>query len=215
MNLRFLITRPRHDITTHYLFNWTEGILELAKKKGISVLDLRQKRANKKEVISIVAKTQPFFIYFNGHGEANCIKGNEDEIIIKVGENEKILKDKIIYALSCKSAQVLGPESIKVGALSYLGYDDDFIFLFEIEKISHPLNDKVAALFLNPSNRLVISILKGHTVGEAYRKSQELFSENIQKIITSESYFNTSLVPYLLWDKIHQVCLGDKKASFS
>lgn len=213
MNRIFLITRPRYDDTTHYLFYWGGKLLDIAKQKRIAFLDLKQKRVNKKEFMSIVAKKQPLFIYFNGHGDSTCITGQDREVLVSLGDNEKILKYKIIYALSCKSAEKLGIESIKLGVLAFLGYNDDFIFFYDPEKISRPLDDKIAELFLEPSNKVVSSILKNHTAEEARSNSQASFMRNIQNLVVNDSPFKY-LIPFLLWDMRHQVCLGDKKASF-
>jgi len=207
-----LITRPKHDDTTHYLFYWAQEIIKVAKEKGIKILDLAKERANKKEFESVAVKMQPSFIFFNGHGDDDCVSGCDNKIIVKAGENEEKLKEKIIYALSCRSAKNLGVASIEAGAKTYVGYKDDFIFMYEPDKLSRPLEDKTAEMFLGPSNQLVFSILKGHTMGEAYEKSQESFMQNIQKLLTSESS-DRNLIQYLFWDKIHQVCLGDKNAS--
>lgn len=211
MNETLLVTRPKHDDTTHYLFHWAQKVIDLAKEKGIKVLDLDKDRANKNELESMVAKMRPSFIFLNGHGSADCVKGADDKTLIKVGDNEQILKNKSVYALSCSSAKVLGLASIEAGADAYLGYDDVFIFSYESDKISKPLNDKTAELFLGPSNQLMISILKGHTARESYDKSQKYFLQNIQKLVTSE-LSGSSLTPYLLWDKMHQVCSGNDGA---
>lgn len=210
----FLITRPKYDETTHYLFYWSQEIIELAKKKSIQVLDLAKERANKKEFVSIVTKKQPLFIFFNGHGNADRVNGHENKVLVKVGENEGVLKSKIVYALSCKSAKKLGPQSIKIGAIAYLGYDDDFVFVYNLGKISKPLNDNLAALFLRPSNQLVKSLLKGHSIEDSYKRSRDLFIGNIQELLTSKPSPYDYAIPYLMWDLGHLVCLGNKSASF-
>lgn len=213
MNKIFLIIRPRHDETTHYLFHWARRVIQLAKKKGIQVLDLKEERANKEELSSIISKKQPSFIFFNGHGDSDCIRGHDDKILVKAGENEGLLKSKIVYALSCKSGKKLGPKSIETGAFTYMGYDEDFIFIYDQGKVSRPLSDNMANLFLKPSNQLVISLLKGHTAGESYIRSRASFMANIQKLLSSESPFSFT-IPYLFWDMRHQVCLGDRESRF-
>lgn len=214
MNRILLITRPRYDETTHYLFSWSQEVIELARKKGIQVLDLAKKRANKKEFTSIVSKKQPSFIFFNGHGKADAIYGHDNETLVRVGENENLLKSKVIYALACKSAKKLGAQSIKTGTISYLGYTDDFVFLYTLEKISKPLTDSLAALFLGPSNQLVRSLLKGHPANDSLKRSRDAFIKNIQGLLTSESSPYDYALPYLIWDVKHLVCLGNKKISF-
>jgi len=212
MNKILLTTRPKHDYTTHYLFYWASEIIKLARDKGVSVLDLKKKRANRKEFESMLSKKEPLLVFLNGHGNADCVAGHDDEILLEAGKNEELLEMKIIYALSCKSAKELGPKSVGSGALSYVGYDNDFVFLWEEGKISKPLEDKTAQLFLEPSNCVVGSLLKGHTVGEACRKSKQLFLKNIHELLTSEN--SSEIVPYLMWDMRHQVCLGDRSSSF-
>jgi hypothetical protein len=211
MSGTLLVTRPKHDDTTHYLFHWAQEIIRFAKQKGIKILDLDRERANKEELESVVAKMRPSFIFFNGHGGMDHIAGYDNRILIQAGDNEKVLKAKSVYALSCSSAKKLGPASIDAGANVYLGYDDVFIFSYEPGKLSNPCDDKTAELFLGPSNQLVISILKGHSAGESYERSQKCFLQNIQKIATNQ-IADLGLIPYLLWNKMHQVCLGDKEA---
>ncbi len=211
MSGTLLVTRPKHDDTTHYLFHWAQEIVRFAKQKGVKILDLDRERAVKDKLESMVAKMQPSFIFFNGHGSADSIAGCDDKILVRAGDNEKMLEAKSVYALSCSSAKKLGPASIKAGARAYLGYDDVFIFFYEPGKLSKPLDDKTAELFLGPSNQLVISVLKGHTAEESYDRSQKCFLQNIQKIATSQ-IADLGLIPYLLWNKMHQVCLGDKEA---
>ena len=211
MSGTLLVTRPKYDDTTHYLFYWAQEIINLAREKGIKVLDLDIERANKNEFESMVAKMRPSFIFLNGHGDADRIRGVDDETLIQAVRNEEVIKNKSVYALSCSSAKELGPASIDAGANAYLGYNDVFIFSYESDKLSKPLNDKTAELFLGPSNQLMVSILKGHTAKESYDRSQKCFLQNIQKLVTSESS-DASLIPYLLWDKMHQVCLGNKNA---
>lgn len=212
MSKSFLITRPEHDDTTHYLSNWSKQILRLADNKGIKFFDLHKIRANLKEVQGIISKKNPELIIFNGHGNTNLITGHNSEILIKLGKNENLLNSRIIYAISCKSAKELGP---KCKAKAFIGYDDDFVFVYEPNNITHPLEDKTAGLFLKPSNELMSSLIKGNSAGEAYMRSQKLLRENFNKLLTSEaSAESAGLARYVLWDMRHQVCIGDKEAFF-
>ena len=142
MGSTLLITRPEHDVTTHYLSKWSEKIIKEAKNKGKSAIDLSQ------------------------------------------------------------------------GATAYLGYKEDFWFRYNVMKISRPLEDQTAALFLEPSNYLVIALLKGHPTGYANNKSKALFRQNIEKLlIEGPSAEDYNAIRYLYWDMLNQVCLGDKEAT--
>ncbi len=54
MTQYLLITRPEHDYATRYLSAWAERFFEVAKDKDYSIIDLHRKRANRKEVESIL-----------------------------------------------------------------------------------------------------------------------------------------------------------------
>ena len=209
-----LITRPNHDITTDYLFFWSEELIKQAQKIGLKVVDLSKKRANRKEFISVLKKVKMKFIFLNGHGDESSVTGYDNEPLIQTNNNEDLLYAKVVYARSCKSAKLLGTKSIVKGCIAYLGYDDDFVFMIESDKISRPLEDKTAKLFLDPSNYLVLSLFKGHTVSEANFRSREQFRNNILKLmISSASKDDKDLIPFLVRDYLHQVCLGDQKAT--
>lgn len=208
----FLITRPDYDPVTNYLFHWATEVIESAK----DAVDLYKERANKKEVTSVINKIQPKLVFFNGHGSPSTISGQKGEVLIKKGENEDILKDKIIYSLSCSSAMELGRSCVKKGTRAFIGYDGDFALVNDRNSETRPLNDTTAQLFLKPSNLLIKSLLKGNTTQEAYEKSQNAFSESINKLKVSDlPVGKESIFSWLVWDKEIQVLLGDSKARFA
>lgn len=214
MGETLLITRPEHDASTYYLSKWSEKIIDKAKDKSINVIDLHRKKANRDRVIGILKKRGPKLVILNGHGSDISVQGHNNEIILKEDDSEAI-KDKIIYARSCRSAKSLGQNSITQGALAFLGYKEDFILVFNSTNVRKPLEDKTAELFLEPSNYIPVSLLKGHTAGDANKRAKDLFRKNIERLIiegpSSDDYY---AIRYLLWDMSHQVCLGDEKAIF-
>lgn len=214
MDKTLLITRPKHGPTVHYLFHWSKEVIKLAEEKGMTVLDMEGERANRKEVESMLRKRKPSLVFLNGHGDDGAVAGHDDEILLQAGDNEDALVDKIVYALSCKSGKKLGPESIKKGAKGYIGYKDDFIFFTDPDKLSDPLNDKIAGLFLEASNQIMISLLKGHSIEDCHKRSITIFENNSKKIVNSEVGGESSLSDFLLWNAEHQVCLGKQGASF-
>lgn len=91
------------------------------------------------EITTVINKTKPELIVLNGHGDADLITGQDNEILIKTGENEGLLTGKIIYALSCRTAKILGPKSIEKKTKCYLGYTEDFVFFCHREFFSPSL----------------------------------------------------------------------------
>jgi hypothetical protein len=213
MDKTLLITRPEYEAPTLYLSKWSEDIIKEAETKGFKVIDLRRDKANKKRVVGTLEKTNAKFVVFNGHGNDAVIYGQDNEAILEMSDT-KAVKNKIIYARACRAASILGNNAIASGAISFLGYTEDFIFFRNINNERKPLEDKTAKQFLEPSNYLPISLLKGHTTGEANNRSKNLFRKNIEKLIvagpTSSDY---QTIRGLLWNMQHQVCLGDKSAT--
>lgn len=147
----------------------------------------------------------------NGHGDDNIVTGHQNEPLLIGRTNDKLMKSRIIYALSCRSAKELGPKTVSSGAKSYTGYDDDFIFSYTPSMITRPLNDDKAKLFFEPSNIFMESLIKGNTVQEAKSKSEQLFRKNIAKALGSQNGAN--IAKNLWWDLKHFVSHGGLSAA--
>lgn len=212
MNACVLVTRPNHDLATTYLYLWTEGIIKLSNSKG-KTLDLKGKKATAKNFESYVNKHQPAFIFINGHGNEAEITGYDNEILVKVGKNEHLLANKIIYARSCDAARVLGELVSRKHSATFIGYKKSYILGRNPLKTSRPLKDEVAKLFVEPSNLVSISIIKGQTAKVAYRKSQEAMIKNFFFMLSSNATSNQRDAAAYLWaNRRHQVVLGDENA---
>ena len=204
-----LVTIPSHDDTTRYLSAWSKPVIELAQKKKDQIVILKGKQVNLKEFKNATEKNQPSFIFFNGHGNETTVTGQDNQPLVDADKNIDVLKNKIIYALSCQSAKKLGPKSIKHGTKTYIGYNEDFIFMYDSHKKKCPEKDETAGCFLKASNQIAISLLEEKTTGQAYADSQNAFQKKIRDLLTSESKKEqSSMIRYLTWDMKHQVCLG-------
>ncbi len=207
-----LITRPDYEITTRYLSRWSKYVIDESNIKKLTLIDQADDKAKRDRFLGTLRKkADSMFVFINGHGNENEIVGQE-EVIIST-EEASALSGKIVYARACDSISGLGQKAITDGATAYIGYDIAFTFYIENDKVSRPLEDETAELFLEPSNYVAICIIKGHPVGEANLRSQYKFLNNIKKIMLegpSSPYFYT--VSDLYANMSHQVCLGDGTA---
>lgn len=199
MNFNFLITRPEHDDTTFYLSNWSKETINLAEKKGLRINDLHCEKANKKEFEGRVSKFCPDLIVLNGHGDEDTVTGHKNQELISIQSEDKFLKLNIVYAISCRSAKNLGKKCVEKGTKCYVGYDDDFIFVYEKEKISRPLSDETAKLFLEPSKLFIESVIKNNSVKDALKRSKNKIKENLIKTLSGDEQ-ETLLARYLWWN---------------
>jgi len=211
MKQGIIITEPRHDMAMEYLSQFTTFIKKVAEKRNIPIKILLDKNANKKEFTKVVKKLNYKMNIFNGHGSQNFIGGYLDEPIIDIG-NKEILKDRITYARVCESAATLG-KKIEENQGCFIGYELPFMFYSDERYSSTPVKDKIVKLFLDPSNAVPISLIKGNDAEEANKRSKKMILKNINKIMHSKSD-ESLLIAEALWNNyIGQVVLGNSKAT--
>lgn len=203
----FLVTRPNHDLVTTYLYYWTQPLIDLAKEKGFVVYDLEQEKARKNLLESYLSKNNPQLIFFNGHGSKDKIAGINDEVLIEVNQNENLLADCIIYARSCMAAAVLGVSCIKKGAKVFIGYVRDFIVISSPHHLSRPLEDKIAAFFLEPSNLIVKSLLKGHSPQSSCLKSRKNSMKKIKYLLSNKATAAEKSITSFVWGNLQSLKL--------
>lgn len=188
-------------------------MIDEAKSKGITVLDLEGKKASKQKFVSYISRNNPHLIFLNGHGSKDSVAGYDNEVLLDEDNCEALLREKIIYARSCEAGASLGPFSIEKGAAAFIGYNKDFWLIRSKERGTKPLTDPIAKLFLEPSNLVPITLIKGSSTQEAYQKSQENMRRNFSYMISSKSSLEERDAAFFLFSNYTcQVILGDKQA---
>jgi hypothetical protein len=213
MSKTIIITRPEHDPGTKYLSKWSQKIIDLAEKKGFNVIDLKEKKASKKDLTGRLKKLNPSLVILNGHGNSTSITGHDNEILIKAKENENLLKNKITYAISCDAAKKLGVACVD-NKTAFIGYKGKFIFMIDQSYLTKPLSDKRAGKYLNASNQVPLSLIKGKTAEESSEKSKDYFKKAIKSLLTNGRNDPDAIedAKNLWWNMTHQVCLGNQDA---
>jgi len=209
MNKKMLITRPKHDETTDYLYCWSKEVIDAASKKGFKVLDLSGDKATRGNLENMNFKMRPSFIFINGHGDYDKVCGHDNEVLIQSGD-ENDFENKIIYTLSCNSGKILGQSLVESGVSAYIGYTEEFSFIVDTSCSCTPLKDDFANAFKEASNIIPISLIKGNSSEDAYKKSQEIFKKHISQFRRSDAPVGSEHIVFcLVWDMHHQVLIGD------
>jgi hypothetical protein len=212
--MSLIVTRPQHDPTTRYISSWAGEIISFAREKGVNVVDLVKSKATRRELEGRIKKIAPRLIFLNGHGSQDAVAGHDNEILIKVGENDTLLLGKIVYALACDSGGVLGPAIAKDQSTVFIGYKDEFIFMADSRYMNRPIYDPKAKPFMESSNQVVISLLKGRSAREAFERSKELFKKHFVALSSSNADADSlQIAQFLWWDMQHQVCLGNQSTT--
>jgi len=208
---RMLIVRPDRDAglgANYYGFYWLAPVLEDAQRLGITIVDLERDYAVLKYFKPSLEKYNPIFVFGFGHGNEEVFTGQDYDLILEACSNDQLLKDRVVYLLSCQTATVLGHSIIEKGGLSFIGYKEDFVFISETPAPSNPLNDSFTRAFFEPALEIVYSLIRGHSTGQAYKNSQTLFDEWIEYWSKQSSEEAPFIIQGLLWDKNNQVLIG-------
>ncbi len=211
-------TNPANDIETLYLDAWHNEVVNLVKEqKDTIIFELNKEKTNKKDLTELIKAKNPQLVILNGHGSYDSIVGFDGGILIKSEENEDILRKRIIHSIACSAGKVLGPCCIKIGALAYIGYKEEFKITYLKNKNTREekFADGIARLFFEPAFEAVFSLIKGNTAQEAFNISQIKCLENLKLTIAKNNPgLNTAVAPRLYHNLVNQVCLGDGNASF-
>lgn len=151
---------------------------------------------------------------FNGHGNPSVICGHDNEVVINKDTNYELLKGKVAYALSCSSAAELGKKVADKDS-TFIGYSDEFALGMDGNSQTAIHRDKRAKLFLEPSNLLVESLLKGNSAKEAVEKAKKQMKENISKLKTDPFPDAKDYIPYLFNNYLILEVLGNENATIN
>ncbi len=193
-----LITAPESDITTFYLASYAKVIAEFAKSKGIKVFHLEREAVKREVFESILVKKKPALVLLNGHGSQTAIEGHKKEIILEEGINHQLLSGKLTYALSCWAASSLGKKATE-NAGCFIGYIMPFQFYFDSEHAANPNRDETAKLFLEPSNQLAISLIKGNSAEKASESFKSKSLKNISKLLKASKDLENLQLAKAIW----------------
>lgn len=199
--MRVLLTNPEVDLLTYYLSAWTENMLKELKINSNEYFSLKREKVTRKNFEKFLNKRAIDLVLLCGHGSSSTVAGNE-EIILDT-ENDSLLKGKTIHALSCQSANELGPDAVKKGANSYIGYKEDFIaFLDDSKRTSKPLEDEIAGLFLDPAFTTPKTLLKGGAPNEAISAAKNAYNKSIRDALNSDIQSDADqFINWLFWDR--------------
>ena len=199
--MRVLLTNPEVDLLTYYLSVWTENTLKDLKPNSNEYFSLKREKVTRKNFEKFLNKRPIDLVLLCGHGSPNSINGNEEAILDT--QNDNLLKGKAIHALSCQSANTLGPDAVKKGANSYIGYKEDYIaFLDDSKRASRPLEDEIANLFLKPAFTAPKILLKGGTPDEAVSAAKNAYNKSIRDALNSDVQSDADqFINWLFWDR--------------
>ncbi len=214
--MSILLTLPDYDATTHCVSEWNKNtLIPIINRNSLSHKIISNYRVNESHVSYTIKKENPRFLIFNGHGADDCICGHNDEVIIKLGNNDNLLDSRIVHSFTCSSSSKLGRNS---KADVFIGYDDVFVFWLDGATTTKPLKDRFATPQMRSALIVPEELLKGRTAKEAYDASQKVYSDFIDEYKWNSHKYTTEeiqkILPLLMWNKMNQKIIGNKNSKF-
>lgn len=129
-----------------------------------------------------------------GHGNYDLYTGHWGDMILRVGNYDSAeVKDKGIHFLSCRTGRDLGPDAVTNGASAYLGYDENFHFVWDDS--ATPVNEFL--LFVRADATFDLQMAAGATAGQAFKATRQAFDAAIAQVP------NTAAATWLTYDRDH------------
>lgn len=140
-----------------------------------------------------------------GHGSESEFTGQNETLLMDTTSIPDV-KGKVIVLISCATAQKLGPALVSAGALSYIGFREDLLWVCDADLASMPWSDKLAEPVMMPIVDCLNSILDGKSTGEAFQRLNSSFNS---RLASEEDEFMASLIA---WNRDSATLLGDGNA---
>lgn len=190
-----------------------DEVVAHAKKTDMEVHDKTGDDAIIANIERQLREVDPIFFFHASHGGKNLLTGQDGDILICCrGEslcrdpNYDILSDRVVYTLSCSSANELGPAVIQADGISYIGYEDDLtICLVERKDADAAFKD----IWASGAKEL----LDGKTTGEAYDKIKQRYQVWIEYWeLRPRDWLSPPMRDMLKWNLRNLKLLGRKDA---
>jgi len=101
---------------------------EELRRKGHDVIEIE--RPTPEQANEAIKRYRPDIVWFVGHGYADRATLEEVREWITISRNIDILRNTVTVAHSCLTGIRLGKEAVRRGAVAYLGYTEEFWFLW-------------------------------------------------------------------------------------
>jgi len=188
---------------TYYAYSYRQAVIDKAHELGYNVMILTD--VTRESFETALQEHDPFMVLIMGHGKQNLVTGNfypdvkMYEIILRSGENEAQLADRVSYLFSCSAGATLGPAIMSAGGKEFIGYNKDFIFA--VQNPFDPMTDAYAKPFFNSSNAIEFALLEGKSAGEAYQVGLSAFDSEISKWSKSDDVMAKTVVGDLIHNR--------------
>lgn len=200
--LNFPLYPPGHG---GHISNGSKYVVDSAIENGYTVFDNLGVAAVHGIVHQSIQTNDPFIFFGAGHGGPDRFTGDYYENIFTT-EDCDILSGRLVDLHSCSTGSRLGPEIIRKGGVSFLGYVKSWYWCCNIEDDpedpeSDPYDYPCSKSFFESANQYMISLFSGKSTEEAYMECYEKYNEWIEYWKESGDNRAPQIIGYLAYDR--------------
>ena len=187
-----LVARPTYEIQVRYVAAYLGQAVQELRRLGYRVTDLEGSQATADIFLDYLPQAD--YAVALGHGRDDTLTLTDYEPAITLS-NAGVLAGKTFYAVSCRTARQLGRVAAENGC-TYIGCNEDFVFLAQSPPLQNPLRDTLASRFLTPLVKIAVWI---PVLGprEAVEKGRAMFLNNMKEALDRGE---TEAAKWLYWD---------------
>lgn len=172
---------------------------------GWSVIDAGDNNANKQYVDEAIEYDDPGVIFGFGHGNQNRFTAQYREDIFTTSDCDRV-SGRIVYLLSCLTANQLGPMMMEKGALAYAGFNQSWTWIADTDEYNNflqpdPYFDKYAQGFYESAVAVMVALCAGYSFIEAIQASIQKYNDWIQYWYDNPDPASQDCIMWLAFDR--------------
>jgi hypothetical protein len=209
---KVIITDPAHDGPTSHMSFWIKRLVSHSSQGSrVEVIRLKGDEATRENLLNEIKNHQPELVCLNGHGNAECICGYMNEVLVHSAEKNTTdsFTNKMVHSLACEAGSSLGHKLVDRGVTAFVGYQKKFKFSSFDLHVDENNHDPVADLFFEAAYEVPKQLSEGANVQEAYNKAQVIYAQNLQKTLTLNNPSSLEVAANLYHDFTNHVLIGN------
>lgn len=188
-----------------HIANGSKYVVNSAIENGYTVFDNLGVDAVHDTVHQSIAENDPFIFFGAGHGGPSMFTGDDQDVIFTT-EDCDILAGRLVDLHSCSCGALLGPEIIRKGGVSFLGFVDDWGWYYDPSEDpddpeSDPYDYPCSKCFWESANQYMLSLFSGRNTEKAYTECYEKYNEWIEYWKESGDPGAAELIGLLAYDR--------------
>jgi hypothetical protein len=201
-------TVPGYEEVTFFIRTYMLPILREAVLHGTDVYKLDLTECTR-ENASLGENSDLLFLM--GHGSPDVLTGTSLSEVVLDQENISLTQGKVVYALSCLTAERLGQQAVDAGAKAYIGFTKEYTLYMDVNRA--PLQDPLSRSSIMPAMEIMRSLYLGKTVAQAVEDGKAAFQEEIRRWQVIDRPESSFIISACEWNIDCLTALGDLQAT--